>query len=300
MKKNGINVKRVHLLIVIIFVCVLALFTTVKVFTYVTTNAEGPVITFDKDEIRVKTSVKEKKLLEGVTAVDEKGNDVTDTVMIESFSKLLDGKKRIVNYIAYDANNNIGKASRTIVYRDYTSPKIRLDHSPEFYTEDGYVDILDYVTVKDKIDGEIGKKAQLLNTEYIKENRFNYTVGVTNSCGDTVELTIPVTTHTTENADALPFVVLDDYIVYVDKGDDFNAWSHVEALTVGKSIYQVEGKDEPVSSSDYNYVSGITIPESAISVSGSVDTDKKGTYRVTFKADYNDKRANTTMLVVVE
>ena len=99
MKKNGINVKRVHLLIVIIFVCVLALFTTVKVFTYVTTNAEGPVITFDKDEIRVKTSVKEKKLLEGVTAVDEKGNDVTDTVMIESFSKLLDGKKRIVNYM---------------------------------------------------------------------------------------------------------------------------------------------------------------------------------------------------------
>ena len=119
MKKNGINVKRVHLLIVIIFVCVLALFTTVKVFTYVTTNAEGPMITFDKDEIRVKTSVKEKKLLEGVTAVDEKGNDVTDTVMIESFSKLLDGKKRIVNYIAYDANNNIGKASRTIVYRDF-------------------------------------------------------------------------------------------------------------------------------------------------------------------------------------
>ena len=96
MKKNGINVKRVHLLIVITFVCVLALFTTVKVFTYVTTNAEGPAITFDKDEIRVKTSVKEKKLLEGVTAVDEKGNDVTDTVMIESFSKLLDGKKRIV------------------------------------------------------------------------------------------------------------------------------------------------------------------------------------------------------------
>ena len=32
MKKNGINVKRVHLLIVITFVCVLALFTTVESF----------------------------------------------------------------------------------------------------------------------------------------------------------------------------------------------------------------------------------------------------------------------------
>ena len=77
--------------------------------------------------------------------------------------------------------------------------------------------------------------------------------------------------------------------------------AHSNRLAIDvEDMYREVGKDEPVSSSDYNYVSGITIPESAISVSGSVDTDKKGTYRVTFKADYNDKRANTTMLVVVE
>ncbi|MDO4942246.1 MAG: bacterial Ig-like domain-containing protein [Lachnospiraceae bacterium] len=300
MNKNRSNAKRLHTAIVVIFFLVLALFITVKVFSYITTNGEGPVITFDRNEIKVKTSVKDEKLLEGVTAKDEKGNDVTDTIMIESFSKLLDGNKRIVNYIAYDANNNIGKANRTIIYKDYKSPQISLKQSSEFYTEDGYVNILDYIKVKDRIDGEIGKKAQVLETEYVDKEQQNYKIAVTNSCGDTVETTIPVTVHSSSNIDSLPFVKLDKYMIYIDKGDDFDAWSHVEALTVGKSIYQIEGKTKPISSSKFNYVNGIKVPRSAVSISGKVDTEKKGTYKVTYKANYNGKKANTALLVVVQ
>lgn len=300
MNKKRAGVKHLHRMIVVVFFLVLALFITVKVFRYVTTNGDGPVISFDRDEIKVKTSVKEKQLLEGVTAKDEQGNDVTNTIMIESFSKLLEGKKRRVNYIAYDANNNIGKASRTIIYKDYESPKINLNHSAEFYTEDGYLNILDYVKVKDKIDGQIGKKAQIVETEYVDKNKQNYTISITNSCGDTVETTIPVTVHSNQDESTLPLVKLDTYVLYIDKGDSFDAWDHVEALTVGKSIYQIEGKKKPISSSKYDYVSGVTVPESAISVSGSVDTKKKGTYKVTYKAKYNNKKANTALLVVVE
>jgi len=295
-----LNTKRLHAAIVIIFFLVLALFITVKVFSYITTNGDGPTITFDRSEIKVKTSVKDEQLLEGVTAKDAKGNDVTDTVMVESFSKLLDGNKRIVTYIAYDANNNIGKASRTIIYKNYKKPQISLNQSSEIYTEDGYINILDYIKVKDKVDGEIGKKAQVVETEYIDDKRQNYKIAVTNSCGDTVETTIPVTVHSSSDVDSLPFVKLDKYIIYLDEGDDFNAWSHVEALTVGKSIYQIEGKTKPIGSSKYNYVSGVKVPKSAITVSGKVDTEKKGTYKVTYKAEYNQKKANTVLLVVVQ
>ena len=53
----------------------------------------------------------EALLLEGVTAVDEKDGDVSDSLLVEKVAGT-NGKEVIVTYVARDGANNVGKASR--------------------------------------------------------------------------------------------------------------------------------------------------------------------------------------------
>lgn len=296
--------KRIHRYIIVAFILVLIAFIGVKLYLYKTTNGEGPKITFDNEEIQVETTVGYDDLLEGVTATDANGKDVSDSLTVESMSKLLDDNKRTVNYIAYDENHHIGKASRTIQYTNYESPKLKLSCSPEFYTTDNTVNVLDYITVNDCVDGDISKKTQIKDSEYIegtaKRTTMNYTISVTNSCGDTVETTLPFIFNVNENADIMPKVLLSDYVVYLKKDGVFNPWDYVKGVQVGSSVFQVKGKKVPKSTEDYKYVKDVIIKQNKIHISSKVNTDESGTYRVTYTTKYNNIEAETMMIVIVE
>lgn len=56
-------------------------------------------------------------LLEGVTAVDEKDGDVSDTLVVESILPMQNESKATVLYYAKDKSNNVAQASRTVEYR---------------------------------------------------------------------------------------------------------------------------------------------------------------------------------------
>lgn len=56
-------------------------------------------------------------LLEGVTAIDEKDGDVSDTLVVESVLPMQDESKATVLYYAKDRSNNVAQASRTVEYR---------------------------------------------------------------------------------------------------------------------------------------------------------------------------------------
>ena len=79
---------------------------------YLGKDRKGPEIFFDeKKQIEYTEGMDEALLLEGVTAVDEKDGDVSDSLLVEKVAGT-NGKEVIVTYVARDGANNVGKASR--------------------------------------------------------------------------------------------------------------------------------------------------------------------------------------------
>lgn len=75
-----------------------------------------PEITFSEATISYTQGESEEKLLEGITAKDNKDGDVTNSIMVESISELEDSGKALVFYVARDHNNNVSRNSREVAY----------------------------------------------------------------------------------------------------------------------------------------------------------------------------------------
>ena len=79
---------------------------------YLGKDRKGPEIFFDEEkQIEYAEGMDEELLLKGVTAVDEKDGDVSDSLLVEKVAGT-NGKEVIVTYVARDGANNVGKASR--------------------------------------------------------------------------------------------------------------------------------------------------------------------------------------------
>ena len=80
---------------------------------YMGKDRKGPEILFDEEkQIEYAEGMDEALLLKGVTAVDEKDGDVSDSLLVEKVAGT-NGKEVIVTYVARDGANNVVKASRS-------------------------------------------------------------------------------------------------------------------------------------------------------------------------------------------
>ena len=87
------------------------------VWVVVTQDREGPVITIDEtQQITWQADMEKTKLLQGVTAVDDKDGDVTDTLIVESIKPQPTGDEAVVTYVAKDSSHNVTKATRKVTY----------------------------------------------------------------------------------------------------------------------------------------------------------------------------------------
>lgn len=102
-----------------IFLCVLCVATTVSaVVLSMRRDKKGPVITVPEDGTITYRAEEDKKiLLEGVTAVDEKDGDVSDTLMVESVRQTGNNDKAVVTYTALDHSHNVSKASCIVKFQ---------------------------------------------------------------------------------------------------------------------------------------------------------------------------------------
>lgn len=84
------------------------------VWNRVTSDRKEPEIKMGSEKLVYKKGMDEAELLKGVIATDDKDGDVTDSLIVESVFQSKDGKSVTVVYAAKDANNNVGKAKRTL------------------------------------------------------------------------------------------------------------------------------------------------------------------------------------------
>lgn len=87
-------------------------------FVNTTQDKKAPVITIeDKNKkITYKEGDDYEKLLEGVTAKDNRDGDVTKDIFIDSISTVSDGKSAVVRYAVIDSHNNVGVKTRVVAY----------------------------------------------------------------------------------------------------------------------------------------------------------------------------------------
>lgn len=245
----------------------------------------GPEITFEQELLEISISATEEELMNGVTAFDKRDGDVSDTIIIESMSKLLSGNQRIVTYVAFDKDGYAGKAERRIQYTDYTSPRfsmvepLKMDISSSDFTA-----TLSPLRATDCIDGDISDQIIVVNAELsdmsLESLSGTYEVQVTNSCGEVASLKLPVKMNLSGEKTSIGYaqIELTEYLVYTGVGQEIYPGNYVKAVSVGGDEYSAD---------DLQIVS-------------EVDVNTPGVYTVTYLIERNGNKTSVDLIVVVE
>lgn len=280
----------------VVFILSSAAFSFYRLYERYSIDSAGPDITFPTDTIYTEVNVSEDVLLEDVRAFDEKDGDVSDSLIVENISKFVSPGKRIITYAAFDDSNNVTKKERYLVYTDYKSPRFSLSKPLSFIIGD-YIDIIEYMTVYDCIDGDLSNniRYELMDDNFGEiESEFKVKFWVTNSCGDTSYLPVTVEYHYPGYNILTPVISLDDYIIYIDKGSKFYPDKYPKGFIVGGNEYSFLEQSTHI-------VNGKSISKSMIRINSNVNTDVPGVYYVNYMLTIDDGlTGNTRMIVVVE
>ena len=119
-------------------------------------DVNEPRITFENYEVETEVGAATDILLNGVKASDKEDGNVTDSLMIENITKKIDGayNEFLITYVAFDSANNRGRATRVLRYTDYQAPRFTIK-KPLRFTVDSEVNLTDYITAEDKLDGNL-------------------------------------------------------------------------------------------------------------------------------------------------
>lgn len=295
-----INMRRTRIATIIIFIIASAAFGYYKYDMRNSQDQTGPVIRMDENSITVSVKAEESELLAGISAVDEKDGDVTDSLLIESLSNFLEKGVRTMTVAAFDSDGHITKVRREVVYKDYNSPRFALSKPLKFVI--GTENITANMTAEDVIDGNITDKIKIsgeysLSSTDVGDYPMEFTV--TNSMGDVVKLPATVTLYTASEEKLLPQIELSDYLIYISKGETLHPWDYMKKITLGTVEYQKDA--EGVLQSEFMNEDGSfdCIMESEVIILDEVDCNTEGTYEVTYQ--FYDKEGNigTVRLIVV-
>lgn len=251
-----------------------------KIYARSQSSVLPPEIHFEEGIISVPTNASDEQLLKGVTATDPEDGDVTASVIVEGMSKLVGKNNVTVSYIAFDSQNHMARAERTVHLSDYHPPRFALKEALCFRLSNN-INILKSIQANDKLDGDISGKVKYTiddgSAYFNSVGEYEITLSVTNSLGQTVKLPLTVEiTHANPNPSE---VVLDKYLIYLKKGASFDAASHVVGYTDTGVVHK--GAD-------------------GVSISGSVDTNTPGIYTVKYSYGSGQFLSYTKLIVVVE
>ena len=284
MKKRKV-MERAKLLLFIVMIIMTLLYGINKWLLYSKYDKSSPEITFQKELLEVSVSTTEEELLADVKAVDKKDGDVTDTIIIESMSKMLEDNQRIVTYAAFDKDNHVGKAERRIRYTDYTGPRFSLDAPLSANSASAEIsENLEPLHASDSIDGDLTNQIVVINTEMLSMTaesiEMEYEVQVTNSSGDMASIKLPVKVSLDGKGagSGLSSVELSEYLTYRKVG---------EPIDLGAFITSVMMDGQPVGGE-------------VVQISSDLDTSQPGVYTATYTVNGMTASASTNLIIVVE
>ncbi len=264
--------RKFRILSTIYLLAALGLFAAVKLMQRQMRDTKPPVVTCESDTLTVSVHASDADLLEGVTAQDERSGDVTDSLVVESISGFIEEGKRIITYAALDDQNNVGRAERTLMYKDYKPPVFHMSSSLCFAVGQK-IDLLSGISAESSIDGSLTSKIKYKLDESIDMSQtgiYPIEYQVVDSTG-----TIQYLSTYVEICQASMLrnkVDLTDYLIYFPLGEAF----------------------DPIP-----YYAG-SRTEGFMHVEGNVNTNEAGTYYVDYFVDGITENGKSRLVVVVQ
>ena len=260
--------KRIEVLLLLILAVAVALFGCYYFWVHERIDTAGPVFTVEEQMLTVSVEDPREVLMQGIKAVDDRDGDVTSSILVESIYGINDRQETTVTYAAFDRAGNVSKIQRQVRYVDYMPPRFEAHHTMCFPQSTGF-DLLDYVGAKDVLEGDIRRRVHatlISNTQNISaEGNPLVKLQVTNSLGDTAEVTIPVLVYSTEWYSAS--IELSENLVYLEKGAAFDPNSYLKTFVFRGTPIEI----------DAGVPADITVE-----IENKVRTDVPGVYTVTY------------------
>ena len=226
-------------------------------------NTDYPEITSAVELLEISAQDPPEAIFRGLSAQDATDGDLTEQIMVASMSHFLEPGTVRVKYVVFDSHNNSATLTRQVHYTDYEPPVFSLEKAPVYRVGSSF-DLLDYIRVEDCIDGDISDHIRVISNMVNNFTVGNYPVvlEVSNSCGDTVQITLWVTY---ESKESTAVVNLHRYIVYVQQGETFEPMQWLATVT----------------DRDAN-----ALNRENIEIQGNLDVNKPGCYQLTYS--YSD------------
>ncbi len=264
------------LTIITLFILVGVAFGITQLSVRLSGDRLGPQIHLPEGPMEVSVRNPEA-LLEGVTATDRRDGDLTDRVQILSISKLINADSARVTFLVFDNDDNMCAVTSQFRYTDYQAPRFHITE-PLVYAKNEPIPLLDRLSVTDA-DGTDITDAVRVSALSATADPEVHTVAlqVTNSMGDTVRVRLPVILM--QGTSVRPKVELVRQLIYLDKGDPFNARSFVTGVTLPNG----EGDGDVTK----------------VQITGQVDTQTPGNYMVYYRYPYGNGVEGLSILTVV-
>ena len=265
------KLKKILYCIVAVSVAVLAVYV---IGGAVLRDDNAPVITCPEGVLEAKANITEEALLKGVTAEDDRDGDVSSAVVVESLSTIGKDNTREITYAVMDLSGNVGRASRTLKYTDYHKPRIHLNRPLRTDGQQGVLTALDDIRASSPLDGDLTTRVKYSFPDggFISgEGEYQVVLRVSDSAGGSAVIRTMLEVY--NGKEETVQIDLKDYIVYLDKGDDFDPMDYYE----------------------------IASQSGRLTMDSDVDTSTPGVYHVRYRVEADSgEYGKTTLVVVVE
>ena len=282
----------------VIWLCLFAAvgitFSACVIFQNVYGKDGGPVIFYPAGVLEISVQDGEEALLQGVTAKDDKDGDVTGSILVEKLSGFDGENRREVTYAAFDSDGNVTKATREIVYTDYTPIRFQLNHSLRYRTGET-INLSELVGASDSLDGDLSDKVKVklesgLSTRTSGVYRIQFSV--TNSACDTRILDTELEVYDAAMNEAV--VNLTTYLIYYEDGKP-DYYSYLDSVIVGGIHYNFQNGKNIATGTD-----GSTLSRSSLQIRSNVDPSTPGVYPVYLIYQDDAYQGMAQLMVVVE
>ena len=260
--------KRIEVLLLGILAVAVGLFGCYYFLVHERIDKVGPEFTVEEKLLEISVKDPEEVLMRGIKAIDDRDGDVTDSILVESIYGINSNQETTVTYAAFDNAGNVSKIQRQVRYKDYEPPRFEA-YTTLCFAGGKKFDLLDYVGARDVLEGDIRRRVHatlVSDTENINaEANHEVKLQVTNSLGDTAELTIPVLVYSPDWYNAS--IKLSENLIYLERGERFNPRNYLETFVV---------RGDPID------ISAAVPSDVSVEVENEVDTEVPGVYVVTF------------------
>lgn len=218
------------------------IFARYMVTTFQNNDTVGPNIEMDDLQIEISVKDPEVKLLRGITAIDARDGDVTSSLVVENISQFVSENTRTVTYAAFDKNNNVTKATRSMIYTDYVRATFSLRSALRFPVGSTQQTIIKTIHAVDSIDGDVTDQVSFSTDSVINLDTagdYKVVAEVTNSAGDKFSLPLTIMIYDSSVYSSAPKIWLTEYLVYTKVGEPIEPLDYLKGMTYRSTDYPV-------------------------------------------------------------